>query len=266
MEQVSVAYTPGREVHIGGVVLGRAPVKILASVCAQTLREMVHQGCAIEGSCADILEWRADYYEDAAPWQEAVNAMRAFVTKPILYTFRSAGEGGVSAPISDAEWRQKVLEAIASGLFDAVDVEYNREGFRDVLAAAKAARVPAILSWHSFEPVSLKDDDSPVWKIFEALTREPADVSKFVIMPAGEIDAALMMAHIAKSRKEAKEPLKPLIAMSMGEAGCYTRVAGELFGSCATFASVAQRSAPGQLDAQETRRMIDELSFVPLEV
>ena len=91
----SPSFDAVQEVSIGNVVLGRAPVKIISSVCAATAEEMIEQAKAIEASGADIIEWRADYFADGTSWQEAVAAMKTVVTKPVIYTFRSQSEGGV---------------------------------------------------------------------------------------------------------------------------------------------------------------------------
>ena len=85
----SPSFEAVQEAHIGNVVLGRAPVKIISSICAATVEEMIEQAKAIDASGADIIEWRADYYADDASWQKAATAMKAVVSKPILYTFRS---------------------------------------------------------------------------------------------------------------------------------------------------------------------------------
>ena len=91
----SPSFDAVQEVSVGNVVLGRAPVKIISSVCAATAEEMIEQAKAIEASGADIIEWRADYFADDTSWQEAVAAMQTVVTKPVIYTFRSQSEGGV---------------------------------------------------------------------------------------------------------------------------------------------------------------------------
>lgn len=66
----SPSFEAVQEAHIGNVVLGRAPVKIISSICAATVEEMIEQAKAIEASGADIIEWRADYYADDASWRK----------------------------------------------------------------------------------------------------------------------------------------------------------------------------------------------------
>ena len=65
----SPSFEAVQEAHIGNVVLGRAPVKIISSVCAATAEEMIEQAKAIEASGADIIEWRADYFAECRPMQ-----------------------------------------------------------------------------------------------------------------------------------------------------------------------------------------------------
>ena len=49
----SPSFEAVQEAHIGNVVLGRAPVKIMSSICAATVEEMIEQAKAIEASGAD---------------------------------------------------------------------------------------------------------------------------------------------------------------------------------------------------------------------
>ena len=46
---------------------------------------------------------------------------------------------------------------------------------------------------------------------------------------------------------------RPVVTMSMGALGAVTRLSGETFGSCITYASVGQPSAPGQFPIEEIR-------------
>ena len=52
---------------------------------------------------------------------------------------------------------------------------------------------------------------------------------------------------------------KPVIAMSMGNLGSMSRIAGENFGSAVTFATVGKASAPGQFPVEELRMMMNAL-------
>ena len=51
------------------------------------------------------------------------------------------------------------------------------------------------------------------------------------------------------------------IGISMGDIGRYTRIIAPLFGSPITFASLDNKSAPGQLDIQTTKDILDKLGI-----
>jgi 3-dehydroquinate dehydratase-1 len=50
---------------------------------------------------------------------------------------------------------------------------------------------------------------------------------------------------------------RPVITMAMGGLGVVSRIAGEAFGSCLSFGSVGEGSAPGQVSAGELGRILD---------
>lgn len=251
-------------VHIGNVVLGRAPVKIISSICATNTNEMITQARAIEASSADIIEWRADYFNPDSPWQEAVAAVKRVITKPIIYTFRTQNEGGVSqVPISDASWRKIVLNAIESKLFDAVDIEFERGRTESLVEAARKAGVTSIVSWHNFTPGAY-DKEMGYFGRLNNMCFTRADILKIVAMPEKGVDIARFIEEVAVARAEVKIP-QPVIAMCMGKVGALTRIGGAAFGSCATFASVVKTSAPGQLDVATTRKLLDLFTDEPTQ-
>ena len=245
-----------QETRIGNVVFGRAPVKIISSICAENAEEMLRQAEAIESSEADVIEWRADYFRSSESWQEAVRALKARVTKPLLYTFRSRNEGGArKEPMSDASWRKTILQAIESNLFEAVDIEFERGRADFLVAAARKAHVISIVSWHSFVPGEYDTIKGYFGRIL-SMGETQADILKIVAMPKKGVDIARFVEEIAVARVEANVR-QPLIAMCMGKTGTVTRVGAASFGSCATFASALKSSAPGQLNVATTRKLLD---------
>ncbi len=246
-------------VRIGNVTLGRSPVKIISSVCAANTEEMLEQAKAIEEAGADIIEWRADYFDDDSDWEDAVRTMKAAVSKPVIYTFRSQSEGGArKTPMSDTSWRKRVLAAIETKLFDAVDIEFERGRADFLVEAARKAGVASIVSWHSFTPGEY-DEELGYFGRINNMSYTGADILKVVAMPSGGIDIARFVEEVAVARVELGIR-QPLIAMCMGKTGALTRVGASAFGSCATFASTVKSSAPGQLDVSTTRKLIELFS------
>lgn len=55
--------------------------------------------------------------------------------------------------------------------------------------------------------------------------------------------------------------LAPVITMSMSKMGAISRVCGQVFGSAVTFATVEAASAPGQMQIDELRQMLNCLKI-----
>ncbi len=259
----SPSYVTDSPASIGNVEFGTPPVKILSSVCGRNAEEMIEQAKAIEEAGADVIEWRADYFDEAGDWREAVRQMKAAVAKPILYTFRTRAEGGVcTTPLSDTSYRKKVIEAIESGLFEAVDIEIARGRAEQLVDAARQAGVTSIVSWHYLDPEWLKADDvsDDTFVRLAQMTEVNPDIVKIAVMPTKANDITYFMDSVALWT-DTYQP--PVIAMCMGKVGALTRVGASAFGSCATFASAAQTSAPGQLDVATTRKLLELFSDDP---
>ena len=55
---------------------------------------------------------------------------------------------------------------------------------------------------------------------------------------------------------------KPIISIAMGNMGRVTRLLGEFTGSAITFASIGKSSAPGQMEIDKVREILDKLEEV----
>ena len=51
----------------------------------------------------------------------------------------------------------------------------------------------------------------------------------------------------------------PVITMSMSAMGAVSRVSGQVFGSCVTFGTVGEASAPGQLALEDLKLFLEKL-------
>ena len=137
----------------------------------------------------------------------------------------------------------------------AVDIEFDRGRAEFLVEAARKTGIASIVSWHSFVPGEY-DEELGYFGKLEQMSYTGADVLKIVAMPDKGIDIARFIEEVSVIRAEFNAP-QPLIAMCMGKTGAVTRVGAAAFGSCATFASVVKSSAPGQLDVETTRKLLD---------
>ena len=88
-----------------------------------------------------------------------------------------------------------------------------------------------------------------------AMASMGADVAKIAVMPRSPQDVAALLAATAECAETSRVPL---IMMSMGPLGAVSRLAGQVFGSCATFATLGDAgSAPGQLPLDDVLSALD---------
>lgn len=240
---------------IGRVAIGSGGVKIITSVMPTGLQDVEEIARECETLDADIIEWRADFFE--VPLLE--NFMMALVqfkkhcTKPVLWTMRTACEGGM-LDIPAGDYVDLVCAVAESGLADAVDLELARttpEQARRVFEAARGTSIPVVTSYHDFGKTPSSAEITA--RLLE-MDRAGGDILKIALMPNSPEDVVSVMSATIETRRKSG---KPVISMSMGPAGSVTRVSGNVFGSAATFASGRAASAPGQLSIPQVRSMLE---------
>lgn len=247
-------------VTLRDVTLGRGPVKVIVPIVGETTAELVDAAAAAAAAGPDIVEWRVDGFGSAQP--DAVLAAAAAVVdvlggRPLLFTFRTAAEGGARV-IAPEAYVALHAAVIAAGLVEAVDVEHRFDVAAGdaVLAAARAAGVAVIGSAHDF--AATPDADALV-ALLTAMQHRGFDVVKAAVMPhdPGDVLALLDTTWTMASAHRAT----PVITMAMGELGALSRMAAPVVGSCATFAMLGRASAPGQLPLAELKPILARLSM-----
>jgi 3-dehydroquinate dehydratase-1 len=242
---------PRPTVTLGQVVLGVGRPKVCVPLVARTVNELTSAAAALPVGACDLVELRIDFFDgvdDAASVNAALGAVRAALPGdiPILFTFRSAREGG-EREISPEDYEALVALAVAAGV-DAVDVEMftEREILSRIVSNAHAAGVRVVMSSHDFEKTPSRDD---IVARLAAQQNLGADVVKIAVMPRSPRDVITLMD--ATELFVATAATCPVITMSMGGLGVISRLAGETYGSCLSFGSAGAPSAPGQIDAVE---------------
>lgn len=234
----------------GTCVLG-GPTRIIVPVLgadADTLSTEVH---AIAGHPHDLIEWRVDPLLAAGGDVDAAcAAVLAAADAPVLATIRTTHEGG-RADLTERDYRDLVTRLALSA--DAVDVEVARPGAVDLIGALHGAGARVIASSHDFGGTPPREELVARLRFMEAQGADVAKVACTARTP-GEVLAVL------EAQVWAMEGLGiPVIAISMGRLGALTRIAGPTLGCAATFATVGESSAPGQLEAERVRSVLDLL-------
>ena len=249
-----------RTAALGGVVLGEGRTKVIVPVTAETFDEIKEQIASIAklgGQTAsgawngvDVVEWRMDFLAPSIDVLSALETLAGFTDLPVLATFRTADEGGKA--IEASAYRDLLLAVARSGKVSAIDVEAFRDEstVREVIDGAHEAGVAVLASYHDFHATPAAEE---IIARLEAMDAAGADVLKLACMPTS-VDVLLNATHRASRTFD-----RPLITVAMGPIGVLSRIAGGVFGSCATFAAVGRGSAPGQIPVSDLRPALDLL-------
>lgn len=245
--------------HLRGASIRASRPAVCVPLVAADPAGVRDAAAALPPGVADVVELRLDHLtgaaDDTGVVSAAVTAARGALPDdvPLLATFRSAREGGVQPAGDDAY--AAVVAAVAAGAgtpdgADAVDVELAAPGAADLVAHARAAGLAVVVSHHDFAATP------PADALLDVLRRQRAvgaDVCKVAVMPHDPDD---VLALLAATREFARGADRPVVTVAMGRLGLVTRLAGGVFGSAMTFASVGTASAPGQVDAAVLREVL----------
>lgn len=255
--------------------LGQGMPKICIPIVERTEAGILGFAEKLRDSVADIVEWRADYFEEmdkpGAVQKLCMAIKEKSGGKPLLFTIRTVAEGGEAALFF--EEYATLLKAVAVlPEVSYIDVEIysksrglqDREAWKEpdsschdevrLCVQELKENVCVIGSYHDFAQTPSQEE------MIRRLVNSchlGADIPKLAVMPHSKADVmALMMAAM-----QAKDLLgsAPLIAMSMGKLGKISRVAGESFGSALTFGCIGKASAPGQIEADILKQSLQML-------
>ncbi len=197
---------------------------------------------------ADIIEWRADYLSKEDILMVAPAVFEKFVGREIVFTIRTRKEGG-QIDLTDEEYVKLIKEVAALYQPDYIDFEYfsHQAVFEEMLDFPNL-----VLSYHNFE-----ETPENFMEIMSELTSLSPAVVKMAVMANTEQDVLDVMNYTRGFKILNAE--QTFATMSMGKIGMLSRIAGMVTGSCWTFASLDEASAPGQISLANTRKFLDIL-------
>ena len=194
----------------------------------------------------DLIEWRIDFFdqvEDAEKLVETAKKLRQVMSEmPLLTTLRTHFEGGVKK-LSEEEYFDICRVLIKEKATDLLDLELFRKTskLKEIIAEAHENNIYIIMSNHDFDKTP---ETSELERRLTLMKTYGADIAKIAVMP----NSARDVLNLLLATDNIKYKLNcPLITMAMGDLGKVTRISGEVFGSCLTFGTVGDASAPGQI-------------------
>ena len=115
-----------KPVVVRGVAIGEGIPKICVPIVGNTREEILAAAEECKELPLDVVEWRADWYDQVLELEETLETARQLRTVlgeiPLLFTFRTKKEGGEKA-ISTQEYEKLNIQVAESGYVDLVDVE-----------------------------------------------------------------------------------------------------------------------------------------------
>ncbi len=233
--------------------IGRHEIRTPA-VCASILHEdLDSMESGAEKAMArgvDLIELRLDKLEDSKGWEKLLHR-----DVPMIVTNRAKEEGGHFK----GEERDRIrllIEAIEAGA-TCIDIELSTaEDLRnEVLRKADKGETSTILSFHEFENVPpIKD----LMKKGRKMEKVGCDFGKIIGFSNNSQEAVKMLDFLIQSSEDLEIPL---IAFAMGGKGKFTRLASTLLGSPFTYASMDEKTAPGQLSVSEVRGVLEKYRY-----
>ncbi|BDZ32272.1 type I 3-dehydroquinate dehydratase [Lactiplantibacillus brownii] len=247
-------------VNCRNLSLGMGRPKIAVPITGKTLAEILAAVKPIKAAQPDLVEWRIDYFDgvtDAETLQAAGRQLRAALGDlALLTTFRTKGEGG-ERTLSDSDYFKVCANVLTGHFTDALDIErYHAEAaVKQLVAQAHAANVIVIMSNHDFDKTPAQAE---IVQRLTSMVAFGADIAKMAVMPQSVADVLTLLAATNEARQSLSQPI---ITMSMGDLGKVSRLAGEVFGSCLSFATVGAASAPGQIALDHLRPALETLKL-----
>lgn len=243
-------------ITIKGREIGKGAPIVCVPVMAPSAKEIINDISELVQNGTDMIEWRVDTFEN----YHSMNAIREILAEvsPIvkntifMFTYRSKKQGGCGE--HNADLRRDIHDiAGESHVVDIVDVEYFTEkNAAEEINRLRKMGMKVMSSHHDF-------DETPAPEVLRILIEEEyesgADMVKLAMMPKTMDDVLNLFSETYKFHKT--YPNVPIITMSMGRLGGFSRFLGEYSGSCISWGAWKWESAPGQLDQIEVKKLID---------
>ncbi|MBQ8016573.1 MAG: type I 3-dehydroquinate dehydratase [Methanobrevibacter sp.] len=187
---------------------------------------------------ADVLEFRIDALKnhDIGEIRDTIKE----IDFPMIATNRVSSEGG---SFKGSEEKRINILYQCSDIVDYVDIELQTKD--EYIELIQNTNAKTIISYHDFDKTP---DLNEIMYIVDK-EHELGDIAKVAFMPQNLEDTLTILAVLSHC--------KDTIAISMGDLGSYTRVMASKFDSPITFAAGTDVTAPGQIDIETMKALLN---------
>lgn len=244
-----------KEITIKGLTIGTGIPKICVPIVSEKTKDILEMAKEAEKSSADLVEWRADFWEELGDEQALekilADLQQILKTKPLLFTIRTQAEGGEFQ--GNTKEYEKLVKTAAKGA-DMADVEVFMKELnpKEFIQEIQKENCVVVGSNHDFHKTPEKEE---IIRRLCFMQQAGADIPKIAVMPKTSKDVLTLLS--ATEEMASVHADRPVVTMSMSGSGVISRISGEVFGSAITFGSISKASAPGQLELNELRKALD---------
>ena len=154
-------------INIRNVKIGEGIPKICVPIVGETREDILKSAKRVETSGADLVEWRVDWYESVfcvSKVESIAGELREILKDiPLLFTFRTAREGGKKAIDLKhyVELNERIIKAKAVDLID-IELFAGVSVVKKIIESAHKENVKVVVSNHDFEKTPTKEEI--VWR------------------------------------------------------------------------------------------------------
>lgn len=240
---------------VGDIDIGSGIPKICVPIIERKREDIIKYAKKLKRYNPDIVEWRADFYENVLEVNQTLKTIQAIKGElehiPLIFTVRSNNEGG-NLKIDSKEYIELIKIVSKLKFVDIVDVEIANIRKEKVCVLEEIKEnCKLILSYHNFKQTPSVED---MEKIILNMEYFNPDIYKIAVMPLNKSDNINILQLAVDLENRLK---KPVIIISMGKFGIASRICGEIFSSSITFASLEKSSAPGQIQIDKLRMILE---------
>jgi len=217
----------------------------------------------------EFIEFRFDYIEDLQKitplfLKDLLNLIKSEIRS--IFTFRDFSEGGQIDLIQSE--RLKIIKLLIEAQPHYIDIEMStdKDTLKEIVKFASENNVKLIFSYHNFKKTPTFEEGLSVVKEFKDALLDYyivdfmaiKNVIYKIIFTAQAFEDNLIPLKICNSLFE-KDKIKSVISFCMGELGIFSRMMCVKAGSFLTYASLGERTAPGQINIRIMREFLQIL-------
>ena len=247
-------------VVVRNIKIGEGMPKICVPIVGKTRDEILQAAREICDTSADLVEWRADWFEsvfDIEEVKKVANELRKILEEmPLLFTFRTKNEGGEKT-ITFEQYKKILLDVAETSFVDIIDVEAfigEEAKVSELVSDLRNKGIKVVGSNHDFAKTPAKEE---IVRRLCYMQEIGVDIPKIAVMPQNSKDVLTLLNATEEMVSEYAD--RPVVTMSMAGMGAVSRVAGETFGSAITFGAMRKASAPGQINVEELKKILEIL-------